>query len=459
MSAPLAELHLHLGGCLSADTVLDQILRYERFIDFSHYEDTYEAAYGTPPPLRDLLARCRAGDPIARDEFSRLFVFGDADAGNFARFQAKFNLIIAACSFRTGQRSTPREKLPPEVHDDNEVERFIAAILREQARQGIAYAEQRFFLSPEPHAQGWPAFVQSVRAGEARARLAGPTPTLRLAASLPRVDPWPQWEAVQALSLGEGGEIFTGIDFCYVEEGHPPKDKASFFAAGHEHNARHPARALALLYHVGESFTDKSLESGVRWVHEAAELGVHRLGHAIALGIDPMAIGPHERRESAQERMDQLRYDLMHAEGLERVGVRIDRAVADAELRRLELGERQAPVAHVYTAERLDEVRRRQDYAMARVKAAGTTIEVCPASNRRIGALVDPAHHPVHRFLDAGINVVIASDDPGIFAVTLEEELAWVARHAALDEEAVLGLRRATWRARSEVLTGRERAD
>jgi adenosine deaminase len=454
---PLAELHLHLGGCISADMLLEQILRYESFIDFAPYEASYEAAFGRPPSLRDLLPRLRAGDPLARAAFAELFVFGDADAGNFARFQAKFDLIIAANTFRTGHRGKRRDDLPPEVLADDEIVRYTAAIAREQARQDIRYAELRFLLSPNPDAQGWPEMLQSFKRGLQSAGADGATP-LRIAASLPRQNPWPQWEAVQRLALGDDGTLITGVDFCFHEEGFPPKDKAGFFAAVREHNERHPSRSLAILYHVGESFTDKSLESAVRWVDEAAGFGAHRLGHAIALGMDPDAIGPHTRSEPAHERIDQLRYDLRHAEALEKFGVRVDRAAAAAELERLERGPRDAKVEHVYTRQRLDELAARQRMAMARVKATGAVIEVCPTSNRRIGALVDPAHHPVHRFLDAGLPVVVASDDPGIFGTTLAEELAWVETHAALDDDAMAAIAETTWRARSEVLSGREGA-
>ena len=132
------------------------------------------------------------------------------------------------------------------------------------------------------------------------------------------------------------GEYLTGIDFCNVEEGFPPKHKRELFAAVHEWNERHPERALAILYHVGESFTDKSLESAVRWVHEAAQFGAHRLGHAIALGVDPEVYGAHERHESVAERIDQIEYDLSHADGLAlaRRSHRRKRAAAErAELR------------------------------------------------------------------------------------------------------------------------------
>jgi hypothetical protein len=207
---------------------------------------------------------------------------------------------------------------------------------------------------------------------------------------------------------------------------------------------------------VGESFTDKSLESVVRWVQEVAEMGAHRLGHAIALGIDPDALGEHTRTESVRERMDQLRYDLAHADALEKRGVRIDRAARDAELRRLEASDTNATVIHAYDRARLDEVRRRQDYAMERVRSTGAVIEVCPTSNRRIGGIDDPAHHPIHRFLVAGLRVVVASDDPGIFGVTLEDELAWVKKTAGLGDEAMRALRKNAWEARSEVVAGRE---
>jgi len=80
----------------------------------------------------------------------------------------------------------------------------------------------------------------------------------------------------------------------------------------------------------------------------------------------------------------------------------------------------------VYDDARLAEVRRRQDYAIERVRASGAVVEVCPTSNRRIGGISDPAHHPVHRFLAAGLPVVVGADDPGVFGVTLAGELAWV---------------------------------
>nr|MBA3654624.1 hypothetical protein [Actinomycetota bacterium] len=282
--------------------------------------------------------------------------------------------------------------------------------------------------------------------------------TERLAVGLSRSDPWSMWEVTQDLALGPHGESLTGIDFCYIEEGHPPGDKAEFFGAVHEFNDAHPDRALAILYHVGESFRDKTLESSVRWVQQAAELGAHRLGHAIALGIDPACYGEHDRSEAVSERRDQIDYDLAHAPGLASHGVAVDERALHDERRRLEALAPGAVIDHHYDARRLDEVRRRQDYAMERVVAAGAVVEVCPTSNRRIGAIYDPEHHPVHRFLDRGVPVVVGSDDPGIFGVTLAEEIDWVVAAADLGDEGRAELVDNGWRYRSEVMTGREKA-
>ena len=154
------------------------------------------------------------------------------------------------------------------------------------------------------------------------------------------------------LALGSYGEHVTGVDFCNVEDGFPPKHKREFFAAVHDWNDRHPERALAILYHVGESFTDKSLESAVRWVHEAAEFGAHRLGHAIALGIDPAVYGAHERHESVEERLDQIDYDLARADELRRCGVRIDERALRRERDLLRMRKPDETVTHRYDTTR-----------------------------------------------------------------------------------------------------------
>jgi adenosine deaminase len=445
---PLAELHLHLYGTIRPDDYLERLGARE--VDWRWYEATFERAYGAPSPLRDILARHRAGDPAAREAFRRLFVFGDEDAGSFDRFQAKFNLLINGSEFMNAARGAHGDPVPALAE---EVDFFVARMLADQRRQGVAYAEQRLLLGKAFSNERAKRLLEPILARYARAADEGLC--ARLALSLPREDPWPGFDLVRELADGPHGEHVTGVDFCFVEEGHPPREQRELFAAVHEWNERRPERALAILYHVGESFIDKSLESAVRWVQESAELGAHRLGHAIALGVDPEVYGEHEREETVAERLDQIAYDLAHAEGLRARGVPVDEAGLGRERETLRRRKSDECVVHRYGAARLAEVRARQEYAMARVRATGAVVEVCPTSNLRIGGIADPLHHPVHRFLEHGVPIVVASDDPGIFDTTVRDELAWVAREAALEPGAVEALIERAWRSRSEVLSGR----
>jgi adenosine deaminase len=438
-------LHLHLYGCLRGYRVLDMLARRERPA-WERYEAAFERAYGRTSNARELVERHRAGEPTAVEEFERLFVFGAEDAGSFTRFQAKFDLIAAASV--VGLAAVAEEYIPQAL---DEIRDAARAVLEDQASEGVEYAEHRFFFGASTSSklieEGLRALLEVFAASE--------RPIARLAPSLPRKDPWRHWEIVQRLALSDLGAPLTGIDFCFIEEGHPPKEQRALFAAVREHNERRPDRALAVLYHVGESFEDKSLESAVRWVHEAAELGAHRLGHAIALGVDPDAYGAHVRPESVAERRDQIAYDLRHADALARFGVHVDRHALEREDELLR--ERGEPLQIVYDHRRLHEVRARQRFAMSAVRSHGAVIEVCPTSNLRIGGLRDPQHHPVQRFLAEGVPVVVASDDPGIFGTTLRDELAWVAKHAQLDAAAMATLVARAWDSRSERLTGRER--
>jgi hypothetical protein len=445
----LAELHLHLYGCIRAHDFLAYLA--DREVEWDWYEAEMTKAYGSHPPVRDVLAAHRAGDADAAAAFEELFVFGEPDAGNFDRFQAKFNILTAGSELAAMVRGDDSafERLRVEIL------RFLEAIRSDQVAQDIGYAEQRMLVGNLLEGERGRILLDDI--ATAYTAHAGGEITQRLAVGLSRRDPWPMWEHAMELALSPSGECVTGIDFCYIEEGHPPKDKAEFFGAVHDFNDQHPERALAILYHVGESFRDKSLESSVRWVQEAAELGADRLGHAIALGVDPAAYGVHERTESVSERLDQIAYDLAHAGGLARHGVAVDPVALAEEQRQLcALSDADATVTHHYDAALLDEVRRRQDYAMDRVTAAGAVVEVCPTSNRRIGDIADAEHHPVHRFLERGVPIVVGSDDPGIFGITLADELDWVTTAAGLGDSGRRELIDNSWRYRSEVMVGRE---
>ncbi|MFI9006244.1 adenosine deaminase [Actinosynnema sp. NPDC053489] len=62
------------------------------------------------------------------------------------------------------------------------------------------------------------------------------------------------------------------------------------------------------------------------------------------------------------------------------------------------------------------------DELLRRLAAEGVTLEVCPTSNVRTGAVENLADHPLPRLLDAGVPVTLATDDPGMFHTDLDRE-------------------------------------
>ena len=61
---------------------------------------------------------------------------------------------------------------------------------------------------------------------------------------------------------------------------------------------------------------------------------------------------------------------------------------------------------------------------MAHLATHGITLEVCPTSNVRTGAVASLAEHPWPRLVAAGVPVTLNSDDPGMFDTTLNGEFA-----------------------------------
>ena len=443
--SPIAELHVHLGGCLDYRGCLALLLTLDD-PHWGHYEASYHSAFGVPSPARAIVDAVRRGDVGAEAAFRTIFEFRDADGGRFARFQAKFDLINVAFGLTESGWSNWNEA--------QTIAAFLALeaqIQTVQQSQGLDLVETRVFLRGAPVERA--RAVLSALLGACATPRGGPRRQMVL--SLDRADPWPHWTMVEELALSPQGPHLIGVDFCNVEEGHPPKQKSAFFRRLRQFNAEHPTRALALLYHVGESFNDKSIESAIRWVVEIAEAGAHRLGHAIALGIDPDHFGCHQRTESVAERLDQIEYELAHSDALMRCGARVDPSALVSERARLRACATDDLVDVVYDEARLETVRAHQRFAAERVRATGAVIEVCPSSNRRIAGLRVDALHPIHRFVEWDLPFVIASDDPGLFGVDLSSELTYASTMVGADRLPVETLRERTWRARSEVLVGR----
>ena len=57
------------------------------------------------------------------------------------------------------------------------------------------------------------------------------------------------------------------------------------------------------------------------------------------------------------------------------------------------------------------------------VRERGVALEMCPTSNHRTHAVADLADHPALRLLDQDVSVTINTDNPGLFAIDLTNEL------------------------------------
>jgi adenosine deaminase/aminodeoxyfutalosine deaminase len=74
-------------------------------------------------------------------------------------------------------------------------------------------------------------------------------------------------------------------------------------------------------------------------------------------------------------------------------------------------------------------------------------LEVCPTSNVATGLLLNLGEHPLPRFLDAGLEVTLNSDDPAMFGTSLEREYVAAAEQFALSRERILRLCASSFRA------------
>ncbi|WP_224278860.1 adenosine deaminase [Nocardioides lacusdianchii] len=80
---------------------------------------------------------------------------------------------------------------------------------------------------------------------------------------------------------------------------------------------------------------------------------------------------------------------------------------------------------------------------LAHLAQTGVVLEVCPTSNIATRAVDRIEDHPLRTFVDAGVTVTINSDDPPMFATTLNNDYEVAAGLLDLDERGVADLARA----------------
>jgi adenosine deaminase len=67
----------------------------------------------------------------------------------------------------------------------------------------------------------------------------------------------------------------------------------------------------------------------------------------------------------------------------------------------------------------------------------GVTLEMCPTSNERTGAVPTLEDHPAAQLLSKGVRVTINTDDPGLFAIDLTHELEVATEVLGFEEDDV----------------------
>ncbi len=146
----------------------------------------------------------------------------------------------------------------------------------------------------------------------------------------------------------------------------------------------------------GRAHVEAVAEAAVRWKER---------------GVAGFGIGGDEARGPA--RLYREVFDFVRARGLAAVPHGGETAGPESVWEALECGARRIGhgIRAAEDAALLEELRRRD-----------VALEVCITSNVRTGAVRSMAEHPVRRLFEAGVPVVLNTDDPALFATTLVRE-------------------------------------
>lgn len=393
------DLHVHLYGCLTAEDLwkIGKENYKKQMPLLNWYADEYKNAWGRRPNVCQYWESENGFTLLEQD-----YVF--AERNPFPRFQANFNLIIALCPIRN-DRFDIQEK-----------------IIRNVDAHGLEYFEARTLVPAKFTKTEVEKYLYGLcqKITKLNAELDMQT---RLVFSLFRDNAAALKSYKHIRSFIEAypdmAKVISGLDFAFTEEGFPPKSKESLFKEFHRDNKE--GKKLDLLYHVGESFQDKGIISAIRWIWEADQLGATRLGHAIALGVDPANYKGKIVHEPCEERLDSIHWLIANKQILREHGHCVNQVELSSEEKTI--NKQTAPFVKIkYDDAYIEEAKSLQKAVATILKKNGVLIESCPTSNLRIGQVEKLQFHPLKLFHELGLNYAICTDDPGIFAIDWHTE-------------------------------------
>ncbi|MDE3269329.1 MAG: hypothetical protein OYH77_03485 [Pseudomonadota bacterium] len=396
------EHHVHLYGCLTAEDVwlLGREVWQQRHAQLDWFADSYRRGFGVDPQYQKFW-QSDAGYDLLRMAY-------EVNTGlSFAQFQAKCNLLHAL--FPLNAKSC---------------EQIWERVLTRDMASGLIYAEYRT-MYPATMAVEHFRMVNAILARKVAA--SGKSFQPRFAISLARQPDLAISQYQQLAALKDELTYLTAIDLCGDEEDYPPQLYQQLFALIRADNER-SKRKLAILAHVGESFSRVHVASSIRWVVQAHMLGVQRLGHAIALGVEIASMEGKTVKESRAERAAHLRW--LADNPLSDYGYVCDQQFLQAESQRLELAGNavNGVVELSYDDASMQDTMALQAAALRYAQDKGMVIESCPTSNRYLASIDADEHHPLVKFAEHDLTLTISADDPGIFVTNIAQEWEIAAR-------------------------------
>ena len=434
------ELHLHLYGCLSPKDIFELGKnRYEsRIPALEWYANEYETHVGRRPDWRQYWQSSSGLELISKD-------FLATELMRFPQFQARFNLMIA---------------LLPTIEHAGTV---LNQIVPEQLQQGVTYSEFRTFVPPMLNPSEQKTYFEMLANSTFKVNSDHKNQhTSRMILSVSRnpqifKQQYQVLRDLQKVSKNVAEQI-TALDFCGVEEGHPPEQLQDVFDLIHRDNALAPEHALAILYHVGESFDDMSVLSAMRWIYISTQMGAHRIGHATAAGIRMGNSGRfqdgstfYEPISEAQKLLDFLKQTVQQTVEMRPSCSYLEKTYKKALLRTFGKDR----LVLTWNADLRHAATDLQNWTLNHLAQNKCIVESCPTSNRIIGRIEQEADLPVFQFNEKKVPLIISSDDPGIFATSLGKEESICRNDDLISADQMLAIAENSQQYKAGILGGR----